>query len=323
MNARVRTRARAAGAAERGGGENEPRYPTVVVHLREEDAEDVSVALFDLGATGVETRDSTTLDRGGAAGTTLVAHFDAADDADVARAHVESLGHAAVRDEIVGDAWRDAWKVHFKPQRHGKRLVVRPTWEPFDAGPKDAVVVLDPGRAFGSGLHASTALVLSELDRRVRGGERVLDVGCGSGILGIAALALGARSVVAVDNDPEAVEVTTENARDNGVATRLRARLPPLPRAPRRSPARSPLDSGRSSATASGWDLVVANIQADVLVALSDALARRVAPGGLLVLSGVLVEQGDEVQRAFRGMRTVARPTRDGWVALVLRKRAT
>lgn len=283
---------------------SEPRYPTLVVEVGPDDAEDVSVALFDLGATGVEVRDATTLDRGGALGTTLVAHFDDTAAADAARTHIASLGHRARRDEIVGDAWRDAWKEHFKPQRHGRRLVVRPSWEPFAPGPDDAVVVLDPGRAFGSGLHASTALVLAELDGRIRGGERVLDVGCGSGILALAALALGAKRAVAVDDDPEAVAVATENARDNAMSGRLVARLPPLPRV------------GASG----GFDVVVANIQADVLIALSTPLARRVRPAGLLMLSGILEEQGDEVKRAFPGMRTIARPTRDGWVALVLRK---
>lgn len=291
-------------APRRAGHAPEPRYPYVVVQVPDADTDETSVRLFDLGAYGVEVRDATTLERGGALGVTLVGHFTDHAQARRGLRALRAAGLEAELGEVVGDAWRDAWKQHFVPRRFGRRLVVRPSWEPFDAGPGDAVVVLDPGRAFGSGLHASTGLVLGELDRRIRGGERVLDVGCGSGILALAALALGASRAVAVDNDPEAVEVTLENARANDAGRRLSARLPPLPR------------------TTRGFDVVLANIQADVLVALAPALARRVAPGGLLVLSGILSEQADEVKRAFGGLRTLARPSADGWTALVLKRPA-
>src|SRR5262249_50900336 len=153
---------------------------------------------------------------------TLVASFE--DDESAAEA-VEAFRdrYAAHVEHVVGDAWRDEWRKYFKPTRLGERLVIRPSWEPFEKQDGDVVLVIDPGRAFGAGLHETTRLVLRAIDARIRGGERVLDVGCGSGILAIGALLLGAGDAVATDVDPEAVEVTNENAVLNGVADRIAA----------------------------------------------------------------------------------------------------
>lgn len=281
----------------------EPRYPYVHVDVAPRDADRVSGELWGLGATGIEERDRTTLDkpvRGGDV-VTLVASFESeAAAARAAKALPRELGPRI--EHVVGDAWRDAWRAHFKPTRLGRRLVVRPSWEPFARKRGDVVLTLDPGRAFGTGTHESTRLVLGELDRRVRGGESVLDVGCGSGILGVAALLLGASSVRALDVDPDSVAVTRENAELNGVASRVEASCTPV---------------GRLRGS---YDLVLANIQAEVLIPLARAIAARVAPGGTLVMSGLLVGQERDVLAAYRPMRKLAAPVEGEWVALVLRK---
>jgi ribosomal protein L11 methyltransferase len=204
------------------------------------------------------------------------------------------------------DAALDAWRAFARPVRAG-RLVVRPPWvDPGPggaAGPDDVVVEIDPGRAFGSGSHPSTHLALTALDRLVAGGERVLDVGCGSGVLAVAALALGADSAVAVDVDPHALAATRANAQRNGVAGALTV-------------------SGIVGGTAEGaYDLVLANLLLPTQLALAPGVAGAVAPGGTLVVSGVLVGQRAPVVAAYgaAGLTPVTEADEDGWLALTLR----
>jgi ribosomal protein L11 methyltransferase len=279
----------------------EPRYPYVHVTVNGDDAELVSAELFELGAQGVEERDASTMSRGeGSEGVTLIASFGAEEDA---RWACEALSerHDARIEHVVGDRWADEWKRFFKPIHVG-RLWVTPSWEPVEPSPGEVVLTLDPGRAFGSGLHETTQLVLREVERGTRGGEEVLDVGCGSGILGIAALLLGASRVTSLDVDPDAVEVTRENAIANGVLDRVSA-------------------STRAIGDETGrYPWVLANIEARVLVPLAASIAAAVAPGGTLVLSGILVGQEDEVRAAYPDLEEIGRPTMGEWVALVLRR---
>jgi ribosomal protein L11 methyltransferase len=205
--------------------------------------------------------------------------------------------------ELDPDAGLDDWRAFARPIRVGRRLVLQPPWvhaEP--SGPDDVVVLLDPGRAFGSGSHASTQLVLAELERRVTGGEHVLDVGCGSGVLAVAALLLGAGHATAVDVAAEALEATARVAGANGVTDRLTVDDTPVEQ----------LDLVA--------DLVVANIGAATLVDLAAEVAARVAGGGSVVLSGLLADQADEVVAAYvtHGLRERSRPGLEGWVAPVL-----
>jgi ribosomal protein L11 methyltransferase len=234
--------------------------------------------------------------------------------ADAARDEVEAaLGHLRAFDlrpigplttRLVHEAdWADAWKAHFPVLRVGRRIVIRPSWRRHRARPDDVVLALDPGMAFGTGLHPTTRLCLAMLDDlgatgRVAG--RVLDVGCGSGILLIAALRLGAKTAVGVDTDPIAVESTTANARRNRVARRVRVQQGSLP-------------SGGAP-----FDLVLANLIASLLVRLAPELAAELRPGGTLIASGIFRDREAEVVAALAAADlTITGRAQDGdWVVL-------
>ncbi|RZO63372.1 MAG: 50S ribosomal protein L11 methyltransferase [Sandaracinaceae bacterium] len=282
---------------------SEPRYPCVHVAVPVTESDVVSSVLWDAGATGLEERDATTMDAAAGDGVTLVAHFDEEADA------LEAVGLVTARfdgrfvptvEHIVGDDWRERWKAFFHTTRVGERLVVRPSWETHDAREGDLVIVLDPGQAFGTGTHETTRLVMRELEARVSGGEHVLDVGCGSGILGIAALKLGAARVVAVDVDPIAVRVTDENAEINGVA--IEASTTPIEDVPGRYP------------------IVLANIRSPILIPMTESLVAHLTPGGVLVLSGLLAEEESEIRAVYDAHLRFDGVRRDGdWIALAYR----
>jgi ribosomal protein L11 methyltransferase len=207
------------------------------------------------------------------------------------------------------DAALDAWREHARPVVVGERLVVRPPWVEAPTGRDrgeggvDLVIdlVIDPGRSFGSGAHPSTRLVLAALAESVGGGERVLDVGCGSGVLAVAALVLGASTAVGVDIDPAAVVATRANAARNGVADRLS------------------VADGVGEVTGA-YDLVVANMLLSELVAVAPTVGGAVASAGTVVLSGLLVGQRGDVLAAYRavGLAPVASASDEGWLALTL-----
>jgi len=197
--------------------------------------------------------------------------------------------------------WRDAWKRYFRVSRLTRQFVVVPSWERFTPGPDDVVIDLDPGMAFGTGTHASTRLVLEEIqaiaDRAdAAGPARILDVGCGSGILAIAAVKRWpAARCTALDNDPIAIAATGDNAAINRVTDRIDASTRPLG-APTGSPGSS-----------EPFPLVLANIQAHVLRELRAALIASTAPGGTLILSGLLTPQAQPLADEFvaHGLRCV------------------
>lgn len=234
--------------------------------------------------------------------------------ADVAEAlgHLQAFGLRSIgelRTRIVHEEdWADAWKAYFPVMQIGRRIVIRPTWRRHRRAPEDVVIAMDPGMAFGTGLHPTTRLCLAALeplaDRGELAGARVLDVGCGSGILAIAALALGAATAVGVDTDPIAIESTAANARRNGLSRRVRARAGSLP-------------SGEPA-----FDIVLANLIAGVLVPLAPALAAELRPGGVLVASGIFIDREAEVAAAFKavGLRITARTAEGEWVALEARR---
>jgi ribosomal protein L11 methyltransferase len=283
-----------------------PRYPYVAVDVSEEEADEAGALLFELGAAGVEQRDATTLFRGASGKVTLVASFERAEDAREATAGLPEAWAPRV-EEVVGDAWRDEWKKHFEPFRVCEGVVVRPPWREYTAKPGERVVVLEPGRAFGTGLHETTSLVAELLAETPLDGVTVLDVGCGSGVLTLIALALGATRARAIDVDPDAVAVTRENAERNDVNDRVESDETPVEALP------------------GSYPVVLANIEAKTLVDLAVALVARVAPGGLLVLSGILSSevapsQLEDVRRAFATLKEEGVRGKGEWIAVSLRK---
>jgi ribosomal protein L11 methyltransferase len=229
--------------------------------------------------------------------------------------HLQAFGLRPIGElqtRVVHEAdWAEAWKAHFPVLRVGRRIVIRPTWQRHRAKPRDVVLALDPGMAFGTGLHPTTRLCLAGIERLADAGRlargaardgtaRVLDVGSGSGILSIAAARFGAGEVVGLDTDPIAVEASIANARRNRVARRLRFRRGSLP-------------SG-----APPFDLVVANLIATLIVALARSLRDELRPGGVLLASGIFVDREAEVASALAeaGLRLTDRSADGDWVAL-------
>ncbi len=199
--------------------------------------------------------------------------------------------------------WERAWMEDFKPLQFGERLWIVPSWS--DAPDPDAAnLLLDPGLAFGTGTHPTTALCLEWLDGHPIAGRQVIDYGCGSGILGLAALLLNARHVIGVDTDPQALEASRENARRNNVPEhQLELYLPG--------------DEPEVQA-----DIMLANILAQPLISLAPKLASRVFPGGDLVLSGILSNQAREVMAAYEPWFVMDEPEqREEWVRLTGRRR--
>jgi ribosomal protein L11 methyltransferase len=210
-------------------------------------------------------------------------------------------------NRVQDDDWAEAWKRHYHPLRLGRRLYIRPQWvQVDDARADDILLVLDPGTAFGTGTHPTTQLCLVALEDLLADWPAVdvLDLGCGSGILGIAALKLGASKVLALDTDELAVKSTRENAALNAVTDRLTVQ-------------RGSLETVAGSARQ--FDLLVMNILAKVIVALcGEGLGDVVRAGGRAIFSGIIDEQADEVEAALRatGFDPVRRRTQGDWVAI-------
>jgi ribosomal protein L11 methyltransferase len=288
---------------------SEPRFPFVAVDVDADDADVLSGTLFDLGAQGVEERDATTLVKGAAGKVTLVASFATHEEANAALDELRRVPEAANPrlEEIVGDAWRDAWKEHFRPFPITRSIVIRPPWEAYEAKPGEKVLELEPGRAFGTGLHETTALVAEALEAHADeiAGKAMLDIGCGSGILALIALTIGASRARAVDNDADVIGVTRENAERNGLAARVVC------------------DTASLGSLGERFPIVVANIEARVLVPLAAEVEACVATGGLLILSGILVPQKEEIRAAYPRFSLEETRERGEWVAMVMRECAT
>jgi ribosomal protein L11 methyltransferase len=228
-------------------------------------------------------------------------------EVDATLGHLQAFGLrpiGALQTRIVDEAdWAAAWKDHFPVLRVGRRLVIRPSWRRHRRKADEVVLNLDPGMAFGTGLHPTTRLCLAALEGLADEGlarARVLDVGSGSGILSIAAARLGAREVVALDVDPIAVEATIANARRNRLAGRIDTRQGSLP-------------SGERP-----FDLVLANLIASLLVELASLLAAELRVGGTILASGIFIDREAAVVEAFHaaGLECVARRQEVDWVAL-------
>ncbi|MDD2336832.1 MAG: 50S ribosomal protein L11 methyltransferase [Geobacteraceae bacterium] len=212
---------------------------------------------------------------------------------------------------ITDEDWSTSWKEHFKPLRVGKHLVVKPTWEDFPAGPEDILLNIDPGMAFGTGTHPTTMLCLTVLEKVLFGlrteekSLTALDVGTGSGILTIAAAKLGIAHISAVDIDPEAVKIAQENCLLNGVEEQVSVSDTPL------------------AMVTGSFDIVLANILAEDLVRMAPDLVARVNPGGLLILSGILIEKETMVIDGYgNSTMTLAEVSREGeWSCIVFQRK--
>ncbi|KNC06729.1 MULTISPECIES: 50S ribosomal protein L11 methyltransferase [Pseudomonas] len=239
--------------------------------------------------------------------THLLALFEADTDADAVFAHLQLLTGTTLPEhhaEVIEDQdWERSWMDNFQPMRFGRRLWIVPSWH--EAPEPGAVnLLLDPGLAFGTGTHPTTALCLEWLDGQQLQDTQVLDFGCGSGILAIAALLLGAQQAVGTDIDVQALEASRDNAQRNGIADD-------------RFPVYLPADLPAQQA-----DVLVANILAGPLVSLAPQLSGLVRPGGLLALSGILAEQGEEVAAAYaQDFELDPIANRDGWVRISGRRR--
>jgi ribosomal protein L11 methyltransferase len=282
------------------------RFPFLHLDVEPGLAETLTQLLFELGAQGVEERDQGTLikstnDAQTEGYVTLVASFATIEEAQQAADNFDDAFSPRI-EEIIGDAWRDAWKEHYKPFRLTQRITIRPPWESYEAGPDEMVLELEPGRAFGTGLHETTSLVaamIDELSDRYQE-QPVLDVGTGSGILALIALRLGASQAIAIDNDPDAVAVTNENAQRNHAQSKVQASTQTLEEIEQQFP------------------LVMANIQANVLIPMAEQLKAKVLPGGLLILSGILLPQAEEVRLAYASMELLQKQHKGEWVCLCL-----
>jgi ribosomal protein L11 methyltransferase len=215
---------------------------------------------------------------------------------------IDEAGTELVLRIVQEEDWANAWKAYFKPARVGKHFVVTPPWETPSLAPAEILLIIDPGMAFGTGSHPTTQLCLAALEEWVQPGWAVADLGTGSGILAIAAAKLGASPVIANDIEPNAVQIAAENAQINSVSVLTQAHLPE-----------------------GVFDLVVANILADIIIGLREHFTCLVRAQGVLIVSGIIDTREEEVQRALLacGFDSVSIHRAAEWVALVFRRRAS
>ena len=226
----------------------------------------------------------------------------------------ESLWHLGQIQPIPAPAfrpiaeadWAEAWKKQLKVLHIGQRTVIRPSWLDYTSAPGEIVIQLDPGMAFGTGLHPTTQMCLVALEELIRPEAQVLDLGTGSGILAISAAKLGAGCVLAVDNDPVAVKTARGNVKTNKVSETIS------------------VTSGSLADAPESYDLVVVNILAKVIVEMTQqGLAERVQPGGTLIAAGIIADQKPEVVAALqrKGLTLVKQHQMEDWVCLVTKRR--
>jgi len=218
----------------------------------------------------------------------------------------QGIGAVCIQAEVLEDRdWEKEWMSHFQPMQFGSRLNICPSWKTPANEPGSVTMQLDPGLAFGTGTHPTTALCLLWLAHQQITDKSIIDYGCGSGILAIAALLLGAREASAVDIDPQALEASASNARNNSVAERLQLFTP------------NQLPQNLKA------DIVIANILSQPLIRLAEQLAALTVAEGQIALSGILKEQEDEVRKAYQNFYNLSRSDyKDEWVLITGIRRA-
>jgi len=274
----------------------------VTVRVARDAVEAASVLLFDLGSTGIVTLDETpnTVNLG--------AYFDESANTDVIKSALESKpGVAGIEVSAIADQdWMQKWKEGFDPVRIGDRLMIAPSWKvPVETEGRE-IIQIDPGMAFGTGTHETTRLCLEAVERYWRGG-RLLDVGTGTGILAIAAARLAPCSrLVAIDVDAQALEVARENLAINRVSELVEL-----------------LEAQPAGLDRSEFDLIVANLTAEAIVDSMSDLANLLASGGLMILSGILIEFAGDVERLLLegGFKVIDKRLAGEWCALIARRK--
>lgn len=212
--------------------------------------------------------------------------------------------------QVKEEDWANNWKQYFKPLKVGKKLLVKPSWEECSNNDERVVLEIDPASSFGTGQHNTTKLCLELLEESLNSGDRVLDLGCGSGILSIGAMLLGAGEITAVDIEQNAVETAIENAVKNNIPEdKYTAYCGDIIS-----------DHELCEKIGSGYDLITANIVADVLIAMSDLFRQKLKNNGILIISGIITERKDEVVNAVvdSGFEVIETAEGEGWAAVKL-----
>lgn len=213
---------------------------------------------------------------------------------------------------VSEEDWANNWKKYFKPLRIGKKLLVKPSWEEIAENEDRIILEIDPASSFGTGQHYTTSLCLELLQKVIKGGEKVLDLGCGSGILSIGAILLGADSAVAVDIEQNAAETATENALKNNISKdKYHAHCGNIL-----------TDENLLERIESGYDVISANIVSDVLIAMRDIFPKLLADDGVVIISGIITERQGEVTEAVEkaGLKVCESFSDGGWAAILLKK---
>lgn len=313
-------------------------FIAITIYTTHEGIEPVTGRLYTLGINGVEIEDKEDFNEFLAANTP---NWDYVDETVAEKLSDETKVKAYVADNVSGNEtlqyikasmeqlkeldsehafgrleielsdtseedWANNWKQYYKPTRIGRHVVIVPVWENFNAGVDDVVVTMNPGAAFGTGTHESTRLCIEFIEEFVSKSTRMLDIGTGSGILAVTALKLGAKSALGIDIDELATKVALENAQLNGVEEKFGAR-------------RGNLAENISDA----YNLITANIVADVIMLLAPDIPRHLAQEGIFVASGIIAEREDEVREKLSrcGLSVFDSKNQKNWVALACRRK--
>lgn len=309
------------------------KWIEVQVKTTTEAVETVSSILYDVGAGGLSIEDpndiilyaksdecwdyiDSSLLEQQYEGVIVKAYFpeseDLIDKIELIRLNVEKIPQynldkglgEVTTSEVYEKDWAEAWKKYYKPKKIGDKIVVKPSWEEYEREDNDIILELDPGMAFGTGTHETTILCVRQLEKYINSGQTVFDVGCGSGILSIAAAKLGAERVVAVDLDELAIKITKENAKINHVEDIIDVRHGNL------------LDVVNEDS-----DIIVANIIAEIIVILTKDITKFLKKGGIIITSGIIHEKIDMVREAMiaEGLEIIDTITLGEWASVVAR----